>query len=442
MEEQQVILKIFRALAEEEEEEVYLTHGDSEITCDMKISDDRGFEETLTERSALSWLLLPPAGEKFFCDSEEVEKGPKVTNEERRTAGNSCESFGTERELNKQNERRNAAGDCEPEQVGCRRRCPDCVCAAALKQDDDDAAGEAEHSLRGESEQSDVGFGAKDASKSSSSSAERLNTVAHTGPEAGEQHGATGKPTLEQSDEHFYFRNANEERSDAEEEGKNKEIKVFPYQLSSPKQAPLNIFPSDMARNPPPGSTISRATYSPGSPTEKHIQLPALFSGLRVLRKGVLGPEQESVAPLRPSPQRSDREILPGKGGEAKGSILEQISNFLSRERRDEEEEKEEDGERRQVQSEEDADTPSEPLKPVSSAEAAFDAFKAFFTPKPLKRDPGEKMDLEAVRKRIKAERDALRALFEGTSVKSSEQKEPSDHQVGVTCYGRQHTFN
>lgn len=442
MEEQQVILKIFRALAEEEEvEEFITTQGDSEITCDMKKNDDRGFEETLSKRSSLSWLLLPPAGEKFICDSEDAENGPQVTNEERRPAGNSCESFGTERELNRQNER-NAAGDCEPEQVACQLisdcRYPDCVCAAAHKQDDDDDdAGEAEHSLREECEQSDV----KEASKSSSSSAERLNTLTHTGPEAGEQHGSTGKPTLEQSDEHFYFKDANEEKSGAEEEGKNKEIKAFPYHLSSPKHASLNISPSDTARNPPSGSTISRATYSPGSPTEKHSQLPALFSGLRVLRKGVLGPEQDSVAPLRPSPQGSGGEILPGKAGEAKGSILEQISNFLSRERRSEEEEKE-DGERRQVQSEEDADAPPEPLKPVSSAEAAFDAFKAFFTPKPLKRDPGEKVDLEAVRKRIKAERDALRALFEGTSAKSSEQKEPSDHQVGTTCYGRQHTFN
>lgn len=441
MEEQQVILKIFRALAEEEEE--YITQGDSEITCKMKKNDDRGFEEILTKKGSLSWLLLPPAGEKFFCDSEEAENGPQVMNEERRTAGNGCESFGTEQGLNRQNERRNAAGDCEPEQDACQHisdcRYPDCVCAAALKQDDDDDddAGEAE-----EEKQSDVGFGVKDASKSSSSSAEGLNTLAHTGPEAGEQHGSIRKPTLDQSDEHFYLKDANEERSGAEEEGRNREIEGLPFNISSPKHASLNITRSDMARNPPPGSTISRATYSPGSPSEKHIQLPALFSGLRVLKKGVLGPEQDSVASRRPSPQRPDGEILPGKGGEAKGSILEQISNFLSRERRGEEEEKEEDGERRQVQSEEDADAPSEPLKPVSSAEAAFDAFKAFFTPKPLKRDPREKVDLEAVRKRIKAERDALRALYEGTSVKSSEQKEPSDHQVGMTCYGRQHTFN
>uniref|UniRef100_H3D3U5 Formin 1 n=1 Tax=Tetraodon nigroviridis TaxID=99883 RepID=H3D3U5_TETNG len=161
------------------------------------------------------------------------------------------------------------------------------------------------------------------------------------------------------------------------------------------------------------------------SPPEKHLQLPALFSGLRVLRRGVSGPEHDTVAQIRPP----DTEILSEKEGGEKGSILEQISNFLSREKSIEKEEKqsEEDGGSGERQSEEVAEAACGPVKRVSSAEAAFDAFKAFFTPKPLKKDPGDKVDLEAVRKRIKAERDALRALFERSSVKSSEQKESSD---------------
>lgn len=439
MEEQKVILKIFRALVEEKEEGCII-QGDGEITSDMEKNDDRGCEKTLKYKRN-SWLLLPPAGEEILCNSEETESGPKVKDDESRNAEHSCKSFGMEREQNKQNERQNAAADWESQQGACQRisdcRTPNCVCAAALKPDDD--GGKAKQSLREESEQSDAGIRAKGASETSSSS----------GPEAGEQHGSTGKPTLEQSAEHFCFENTHEERSGAEEESKNKEIKVFSYHPSSPKDASLNICitPSDRARSPPPGSTISRATYTPGSPTEKHIQLPALFSGLRVLRKGVLGPEHDSVAPLRPSHQRSDVEILleKGGGGDAKGSILEQISNFLNRDRRGderEEEENKEDGERRGVEPEEDAEAPSDPAKPVSGAEAAFDAFKAFFTPKPLKRVPGEKMDLDAARKRIKAERDSLRALFEGTSAKSSEQKEPLDHQVGMTCYERHFKLN
>lgn len=327
MKEQKVILKIFRALSEEEEEEEegYITQGDSERSFNMKKNDDRGCEKALKyKKSSLSCVLLPPGGEESSCDSEEAESDTNMTDEERNLLNSWAEntedgsgSFGTERELNVQNERQNAAKDCESQQVACQHL-SDCR-LSDLKQDGDD------------------------------------------GREA---------------------------------------------------------------------------------PTEKHVQLPALFSGLRVLRKGVLGPEHDIVAQIRPPSQGSDMESLPEKEGDAKGSILEQISNFLNVEKRGidkEEEGTEDDGESRETQTQEAA---SEPVKPVSSAEAAFDAFKAFFTPKPLKKDPGDKVDLEAVRKRIKAEREALRALFERSSVKSSEQKESSDHQVGTTSYGAQHTLN
>lgn len=449
MKEQKVILKIFRALSEEEEEEEegYITQGDSERSFNMKKNDDRGCEKALKyKKSSLSCVLLPPGGEESSCDSEEAESDTNMTDEERNLLNSWAEntedgsgSFGTERELNVQNERQNAAKDCESQQVACQHL-SDCR-LSDLKQDGDDGR-EARQRLRKESEHPDVTFGAEEASKASSCSAKSL--IAQTGPEAGEQHGSTGKNTREQSDEHFCLENTNEERSGAEEESNNREINVFPDHPSSPKDTSLNIYitPSGMARNPPPGTTISRATYFPGSPTEKHVQLPALFSGLRVLRKGVLGPEHDIVAQIRPPSQGSDMESLPEKEGDAKGSILEQISNFLNVEKRGtdkEEEGTEDDGESRETQTQEAA---SEPVKPVSSAEAAFDAFKAFFTPKPLKKDPGDKVDLEAVRKRIKAEREALRALFERSSVKSSEQKESSDHQVGTTSYGAQHTLN
>lgn len=428
-----MILKLFRALSEEEG---YSTRGDPEIRYN---SDDGGCEKALKCRSSsLSYHLLPPGGEDIICDSEEAKNDINMTDEERnilnRWTGNvenGSESLGTEREAQQ--------AACQPDS-GCHTSGG--VCAAAFEDDDDGE--EDKQRLRKESERSD----ADEASKTSRSSAESLITPAQSGSEAGEQHGSTGKPALEQSAEHLCGENTNEQKSGAEEESRNKEIKVSHDHPPSPKDTSLNIYitPANMATSPPPGSTISRTTYSPGSPADKHTQLPALFSGLRVLRKGVLGPEHDSVAPLRCSSQRSDGEILPETGGVAKGSILDQISNFLSRERKseenEEEEEMEEDDEGREVQNDEDApEAPSEPGKSVSSAEAAFDAFKAFFTPKPLKKDPGDKVDLEAVRKRIKAERDALRALFEKTPIKGSEQRDPTE-QVGMTCYGTRHTFN
>lgn len=447
LEEQKVILKIFRALSEEGEEG-FITQRDSEMSSEWKKNVDQVCEKALKrDRSSPSHVLLPPGGEEITCGEEEAENEAKMkmklSFEERNIpndwAGCAESSSGSFEWMNVQNQWRNH----EPRQQDACQHIRDCshsgcVCTAALQQDGDGRGGKQGRGR--ESEHSDMGCGETDASGTSSARAESLITPTQSWPEAGEEHGSTGTTTLEQSAEHVCKEHANEECSGEGGEGKNKGIKVFPDHPSSPKDTSLNISitPSDMARNPPSGSTISRATYSPGSPTEKHTQLPALFSGLRVLRKGVLGPEHDSVAPLRPRSQSSDQETLPEKGLEVKGSILDQISNFLSREKRSdekEEEENEEDGEGREEQTEEDAEAPAEPVKHVSSAEAAFDAFKAFFTPKPLKKDPGDKVYLEAVRKRIKAERDALRALFERTSVKSSEENEPSKPQVGTTCY-------
>ncbi|KAM9355178.1 formin-like isoform 1-T1 [Pholidichthys leucotaenia] len=177
-----------------------------------------------------------------------------------------------------------------------------------------------------------------------------------------------------------------------------------------PHNPNITITSAAKANNPPPGSIISRATFSPGSPSDKQIQLPALFSGLRVLRKGVVGPEHDTVAHIKPSPLRAKRD------GDT--SFLDQISRVLSREKRDGKEEKEEseadedqdritmdrDEEDQEVKEKkvETGEESSVPPKSVSSAEAAFDAFKAFFTPKPLKKDPADKVDLEAVRKKIR----------------------------------------
>lgn len=450
MEKQKVILKVFRALSGEqevEEEEGYITQGDSKRSFNMKRKDDRGCDKALkNKRSLLPYVLLPLGGEEITFNSEVAEEDTNIKDDEKNLLNSwaentedGTESFRTERELSLQTEGLNGTDD--PRAAAGQHlsglKLSDCVCAAALKQDDD--GGEAKQRLRKESEHSDVTFDPKEASKTPSRSAKSLNALAQTGPEAGDGHGSSGKRRTER----FYLENIHAQRSDEEEESNNKKINGFP----SPKDLSLNIYitASDTARNPPPGTSISRTTYFPGSPTEKHFQLPALFSGLRVLRKGVMGPERDIMAQIRPSSQGSDIEILPEKEGNATGSILEQISHFLRKERRGiekEEEETEGDGESRETQTEEVVEAASGPVKPSSSAEAAFDAFKAFFTPKPLKKDPGDKMDLEAVRKRIKAERDALRAPFERSSVKTSEQKASSDHQVGTSSYETQHTFN
>lgn len=183
-----------------------------------------------------------------------------------------------------------------------------------------------------------------------------------------------------------------------------------------------------------PGPTLTRATFSPG---DKLIQLPALFSSLRVLRKGVTGPEQDKQEDVK-----------------AQGGFLDQISQFLSREKRVDEKQGSDLGserhqdesnpnrvnennrsherKEREPQMDENANMSEsvESTKPMSSAEAAFDAFKAFFTPKPLKKDSEEKADLEAMRKRIKNDNVLLKTFFENASKKAPEKKDTADDRV------------
>ncbi|XP_042175108.1 uncharacterized protein LOC112235639 isoform X2 [Oncorhynchus tshawytscha] len=236
---------------------------------------------------------------------------------------------------------------------------------------------------------------------------------------------------------------------------------------------------------PPPGTTSIRATFSLGSPVEKPLQLPALFSGLRTLKKGAAGSDQDIVALIKP-PSPSDLGVNKPVRREQKtvrrrqGTFLDQLSQFLNMEKDDNskmkestgeeskestgEESKESTGEEmrestgeerkestgqerkestgeerkesklseeskefsdepeevREVKEKTEKDTetekteqdtekekteglsvikppessepsetlePKEPQKPPSRAEVAFDEFKAFFVPRPLRRD-------------------------------------------------------
>ncbi|KAM9704210.1 formin isoform 2-T2 [Menidia menidia] len=204
-------------------------------------------------------------------------------------------------------------------------------------------------------------------------------------------------------------------------------------------------------------STLTRATFSSGSPTNKQVQLPALFSGLRVLRKGVAGPEHYAVAQIRAPPQGESTTVPTERqdNGKLQGGFLDQISQFLNRDKKGDEKEEEEveeevevevevdtaqvenrvsgdgeseEGEIKEPQEEEGKiSEANESIKPVSSAEAAFDAFKAFFTPKPLKKDPADKVDLGALRKKLKNDKDSLRTLFEISSKRTPEKKDSPD---------------
>ncbi|XP_033847312.2 formin [Periophthalmus magnuspinnatus] len=184
---------------------------------------------------------------------------------------------------------------------------------------------------------------------------------------------------------------------------------ISPRPSPPPSTPPLSLSrgpgSSRMSNEPPPGSTLTRATFSPSSPTDKQPQLPALFSGLRVLRKGVVGPDHDTISQFKPVSQNS----------KTQGTFLDQISQFLNREKQEEGGEEAKQNEFNDI------------METRSSADAVFDAFKAFFTPRPLKKDPSGKVDLDAVRRRIRNEREQLKALFEKTEEEDGKSERPTD---------------
>lgn len=502
MEEQKAVLTFFRTLSDKENEDTIQTG--SELSFNLKNTWDRSFENDLVKSGvSLSYVLFPVEEEEISsdCERDAIGRGAgnviNMTEEERNiinlmkqqseivNPGKGSGNFATNQELNKLpeehcgkvNSHRKGGGHHSPDgwasKESLRAKCQhistdctgtDCVCVAEkIVLDDTAEAKEGEKiefenvpfldDLSKSTPEVDVGVYLQASAKSSPANTKHeAITVALTGPKAEEQEELAEKQRLEQMSGTSCLKNVEEEKTNAEEDGEEEEKDAFlcisPQSLhpnnlkgASPH---ISITPAALANNPPRGSTFSRATFSPCSPTEKQIQLPALFSGLRVLRKGVVGPEHDTVALIRSSSQRTKRETFPDFP--VQGGFLEQISSFLSRDKKsDEKEEKKEvecEGEkdedrrdvvRKGVETEKEAEVLLEPTKPtVSSAEAAFDAFKAFFTPKPLKKDPAEKVDLEAVRKKISADKDALRALFEKTSIRTPGQEDPADCKVGL----------
>lgn len=179
---------------------------------------------------------------------------------------------------------------------------------------------------------------------------------------------------------------------------------------------------------------------SPTKPalSEKSFQLPAFFSGLRVRKKGLSADPEETVTEikqkdsdlamlkLRQPVKKSNlapEPVTKKKISEPKGSptFLEQLSQLLGPKT----EEKSIDevvlasGEVQERKSYVRTD-PSEEMKP-SPAESALDAFKALFTRPPKKETTADTSELEAIKRKMKHEKETLMAIFERSKPKSGD---------------------
>lgn len=215
---------------------------------------------------------------------------------------------------------------------------------------------------------------------------------------------------------------AAEEHEVEAEDGESSSTKGGDSQDAQQDREASQLHKRHLSNNPPAPSSVSRSTFAPRSPADEQL------SSLTVERKEV------AAAQSKPGARRQG-------DAKAQGSFLEQLSQFLSRDRKEEKKETDAEAElddtaennRREDESPDRHQRREEaPKPPASGAEAAFDAFKAFFTPKPLRKDPAvDRGELEEVRKKIRAEKDVLRAFFERASSKTPE-KRTCGGEVGV----------
>lgn len=437
-------MKYFRSFSENENEDIILAN--KELSFCRKNNWSRSFENDLQKsRVSFPYVLFPLQEEEISLDSEwdvarkESESHINMTEEERNTIN-----------LMKQQQEavnpKNCRGNCATNQQ--LKKLPEERCDKVNGHVEEDILPDeraSNESMQAKCQHTELSGCVCVGQINASNPAFRLEDCASGRSAVSGREGNKMPLTETPEKQDTFFKNVGRTKTNEEEEVEEERREIF---LSSSAQTlhpcklkeashHFSVTPAIFAKDLQHGPTFSRSTFTPNSPTEKQSQLPALFSGLRVLRKGVVGPEHDTVALIGSSSQRTKSETLfdlPAHNG-----FLEQISTFLNRDKRGDGQEvkvveeslgdKGEGGVRKGGETE---GGWSEPTKPaVSSAEAAFDAFKAFFTPKPLKKDPTEKVDLDTLRKKIKADRDALRALFERTSIKITAREESADCQVG-----------
>ncbi|XP_055087066.1 formin [Periophthalmus magnuspinnatus] len=192
----------------------------------------------------------------------------------------------------------------------------------------------------------------------------------------------------------------------------------------------------------PNTSPSKSAAFSSASPS---FQMPALFSGLRVLKKGAQGEDRETLSEIKQSEKDADLALLslkktvnktklfpeqkvtttpvkkqaePKPVSDTKSSVMGQLShlrNFDSPSKKSEQSQMVESdtkgGEEHKVPESNTALTERK-----TTTDLAYETFKNIFGPKAITKDKTEDVDLEAIKKKIKNDKENLKQIFERTS--------------------------
>ncbi|XDV43827.1 hypothetical protein PO909_012230 [Leuciscus waleckii] len=188
-------------------------------------------------------------------------------------------------------------------------------------------------------------------------------------------------------------------------------------------------------------SGTSPSDNKPDTKTGDKYQIPALFSGLRVLKKGAIGDERETVSEIK---QRdTDRALLNLKQHVNKARV-EQLNVTHVTRKKNEPRNLSEITSLLQKGTREDAVDPTSANAGKPATDSTYDALKSkLFSSKPAKKDPGETvLDLDAVRKKKKSDKELLRSIFQRQQSRSPvpDVKSPTESEVTSPSDGEDRT--
>ncbi|XP_016339933.1 LOW QUALITY PROTEIN: formin-like [Sinocyclocheilus anshuiensis] len=192
------------------------------------------------------------------------------------------------------------------------------------------------------------------------------------------------------------------------------------------------------ALSPPPKDSKLDSSLAKSS-GDRH-QLPALFSGLRVLKKGAVGDERETLSEIK---QRdADRALLSLKQHVNKTKLQQNTSTGVTKKKNEPRRLSEITGllqkaSSAEVKQNEDKSDAADPSAGKTVTDTSFDALKSkLFSSKPAKKDPVDAaLDLDAVRRKKKSDKELLRSIFERQLSKApvADPKSPTEEKSEVT---------
>lgn len=239
---------------------------------------------------------------------------------------------------------------------------------------------------------------------------------------------------------------------------------------AAPKTPETNTPHSASSAAPSPTSSSSSPSVGATLPSPPSFQMPALFSGLRVLKKGAVGEDRDTMSEIKQSEKDADLALLSLKKSvnkaklfpeqktatsakkheelkpvsESKSTVMGQLSQPLNLDNHvvtkktdegkdgDPESKKEsKNGEEAGGEKSPGPETPTCTPERKKTSDLAYETFRNIFGPKSVKKERTENVDLEAVKKKIKNDKENLRSIFVRVSkTPSKELKSPTEANV------------